>query len=129
MFELNLLAVFAATISSFILGGLWYSPALFGKAWIAHSGFKQEEAGHPAKVFGLSFVFTLISAIGYGLLVGKSPELMIALHYGLIAGIMVFMCFGINYQFSNKSIALLFIDGGYHFCQFMLFVLAFYYLG
>ena len=29
----NLLAVIAAALSSFVLGGLWYSNALFGAAW------------------------------------------------------------------------------------------------
>ena len=29
--EINMLAVVAAAVSSFIIGGLWYSPMLFGK--------------------------------------------------------------------------------------------------
>jgi len=31
--EFNVWAVLAAAVSSFVLGGLWYSPALFGPAW------------------------------------------------------------------------------------------------
>lgn len=31
--ELNYLAVFAAGVANFVLGGVWFS-ALFGKAWM-----------------------------------------------------------------------------------------------
>ena len=31
--EVNWIAIVAAAILSFLLGGLWYSPVLFGKAW------------------------------------------------------------------------------------------------
>ncbi|GAB2489384.1 DUF1761 domain-containing protein [Arenimonas alkanexedens] len=31
--EVNIWAVLAAALSGFVLGGLWYSPLLFGKAW------------------------------------------------------------------------------------------------
>ncbi len=34
MNSINWLAVFVAGISAFVLGGVWYSPALFGKAWM-----------------------------------------------------------------------------------------------
>ena len=35
--EINWLAVLAAAVSSFVLGGLWYS-ALFAKAWQSAAG-------------------------------------------------------------------------------------------
>jgi len=31
--EVNYLAIAAAAIATVLLGGLWYSPALFGKTW------------------------------------------------------------------------------------------------
>lgn len=45
---MNLWAVLLAAASSFMLGGLWYSPALFGRIWNTESG-AQEQAGHAAK--------------------------------------------------------------------------------
>ena len=33
MTDLNWLAVVAAALCSFLLGGPWYSPALFGRIW------------------------------------------------------------------------------------------------
>ena len=35
---MNLLAVVVAALSSFLVGGLWYSPALFGADGIANPG-------------------------------------------------------------------------------------------
>ena len=36
--EFNILAVIAAALATFVLGGLWYSPALFGRAWQREAG-------------------------------------------------------------------------------------------
>ena len=122
MQDINLLAVLAAAVSSFILGGLWYSPALFGKAWIRESGYDESQAGHPARVFGLSFVFSLVAALVFAWWLGPSPDFSQALFYGLSAGLgLVATSFGINYQFSNRSVTLLLIDGGYHTVQFTLY--------
>ena len=39
----NWIAVLAAGISAFVLGGVWYSPALFGKAWMKENNFTAED--------------------------------------------------------------------------------------
>lgn len=39
-FGVNLWAVLVAGLVSFALGGLWYSPALFGKQWAKLSGME-----------------------------------------------------------------------------------------
>ena len=31
--SLNWLAIIVASISAFVLGGIWYSPLMFGNAW------------------------------------------------------------------------------------------------
>ena len=36
--EISWIAVVVAAIACFLLGGLWYSPALFGKAWQREAG-------------------------------------------------------------------------------------------
>lgn len=114
-------AVLLAAVSSFMLGGLWYSPVLFGRAWNEQNGGVQS-AGHPAKVFGVSLLFSLLAAIAFAMLLGPAPELTRALGMGLMVG---FACvaasFGINYQFANRSFKLWLIDGGYHTAQFVLF--------
>src|SRR5690606_20132791 len=60
--ELNWLAVVAAAVSAFVLGGIWYGP-LFLKAWSREAGIAMEaNKRHPAQVFGLAFAAALVSA-------------------------------------------------------------------
>ena len=122
---MNLWAVLLAAVSSFILGGLWYSPALFGRLWNAENGGEEagtKQAGHPAKVFGISFLFSLVSAFAFASWLGAAPSLEAALKAGAVAGFgFVAASFGINYQFAQRSFKLWLIDGGYHTAQFLLF--------
>jgi hypothetical protein len=45
--QLNHLAILASAVILWVLGALWYSPALFAKPWMALLGFSKE--GHPNK--------------------------------------------------------------------------------
>jgi hypothetical protein len=124
MQDINVLAVILAAASSFLVGGLWYSPALFGNVWNRENGssLKSQGAGHPAKVFGVSFIFSLVAAFAFALWLGPTPSLHDGLMHGLLAGFgMVAASFGINYQFANRSALLWLVDGGYHTVQFLLF--------
>ena len=120
--EVNLLAVIAAAASAFLLGGLWYSPALFGKTWNIEAGASQEKQGHPAKVFGGAFVFSLLAAYVFAMFLGPKPALGFAVAAGAGAGFCwVASSFGINYLFAGRSFKLWLIDGGYHTLQFTLY--------
>lgn len=122
---MNILAIVIAAVSSFLVGGLWYSKALFGAAWNAENGGQVKE-GHPARVFGISFAFSLVAAIAFSIWVGPAPSLAAALKVGVLAGVgFVASSFGINYQFAQRSVKLWLIDGGYHAVQFTLFGLVF----
>ncbi|MDJ0836406.1 MAG: DUF1761 domain-containing protein [Acidobacteriota bacterium] len=123
MEHINIWAVLVAAVSSFMLGGLWYSPVMFLKPWSKANGFDEmKQDGHPAKVFGISFVLCLISAWVFAWWLGPNPELTVALQRGLIAGAcFVAASFGVNYQFCNKPMTLWVIDGGYHTVQFTIF--------
>ncbi|MGZ6142610.1 MAG: DUF1761 domain-containing protein [Myxococcales bacterium] len=127
--SINLLAVVAAALCSFLLGGPWYSDLLFKKAWMREAGRDaaalEKGSGkqkHPAYVFGVSFVFALIAAFVFALWLGPNPPLGYALQRGLLAGAgLVATMFGINYLFSARSMVLWAIDAGYHVVQFVLF--------
>lgn len=121
---INYLAVLAAAVSAFVLGGLWYSPALFHKPWLAASGLSPEQAqsGHPAMIFGLSFVLALVAAFVFAMFLGPAPSLGLGLGAGFSAGLCwVATSFGINYLFERKSLKLWLINGGYHTVQFTLY--------
>jgi len=64
MLHLNWMAVFAAALSTFIIGGIWYSPALFGRQWMIVNKLTDSDLknGSTLKIFGFSFVFALLMA-------------------------------------------------------------------
>jgi Protein of unknown function (DUF1761) len=129
MHGIHVWATLAAAASSFLLGGLWYSPLLFLKPWAKAAGFsdlealeKSHQGKHPAGVFVISGAFSVIAAFVFAWCLGPSPTLSHALGFGLAVGLgLVATSFGINYQFGSRPMALWLIDGGYHTLQFLLF--------
>ncbi|MDF7777867.1 DUF1761 domain-containing protein [Sphingomonas sp. AOB5] len=122
MAEINWLAVVAAALAAFVLGGLWYSPMLFGKTWQKAAGLSDEtlKAGNPAIIFGGSFVLALIASATFALFLGPMTAGP-ATAAGLCAGLCwVAASFGINGLFERKPLALILINGGYHTVQFTL---------
>ncbi len=122
---MNIWAILLAAVSSFVVGGFWYSPMLFGRLWNAENG-SPPTTGHPAKVFGLSFGFSLLAAVCFAVLAGPAPEPAASVKLGALVGVgCVAASYGINYQFAQRSFKLWLIDGGYHAVQFLLFGMVF----
>ena len=66
--ELNWLAVLVATVAFFVLGGIWYSNAVFGKAWARADGFSRPEGEKPGAVWYVvpyisNFIGVLVTAM------------------------------------------------------------------
>jgi hypothetical protein len=122
--QVNLIAVLLCGVASLVLGGLWYSPALFGKAWQRGAGLSDEQArsGNMAMIFGLTFVLSLIAAYVFGMFLGTSMPLAAAVGAGFSAGLCwVAASLGISYLFERRPLSLWLINGGYHTLQFTLF--------
>jgi hypothetical protein len=120
--QINYLAVLVAAASSFALGGLWYSHALFGAVWSREAGLPPDKKGHPGVVFGTSFVLALIAAWLFAAVLPTSASLSQAIGFGVIVGFgWVATSFGINYGFGQRSLKLWLIDAGYHTLQFALY--------
>lgn len=119
---INWLAVVAAALSAFVLGGVWYGP-LFKHAWSREAGIDMDRPpGHPARIFGVAFVAALASAVMFAWLLGARPQAHLAIHHGVLVGLaFVAMSFAINYSFAGRSLKLWLIDGGYHVLQFTLY--------
>jgi hypothetical protein len=121
--EVNWIAIVVAAVASFLLGGLWYSNALFGKAWQRESGVTDEQIknSNMAKIFGLTFVLCLLAAWMFATFLGPRPSLALGFGAGFSAGLFwVAASFGINYLFERRSLKLFLINGGYHTLQFTL---------
>ncbi len=113
----NHLAAIVAALSTFLLGGLWYSPILFGKAWQAENQLSDADlkAGSPLKIFGLSFICSLIMSYNLAFfLADPAVDLARGSLYGLLTGLgWVAMGIFIIGLFEHKSWRYLLINGGY----------------
>ena len=47
MSTINWWAVLIAGLSAFVVGGIWYSPGLFGNAWMKDSKLNEEDIKKP----------------------------------------------------------------------------------
>jgi hypothetical protein len=122
--HLNIWVVQVAALTTFLLGGPWYSKALFGGTWNREAGRSEKtgEGHHPARVFGLSFLLAAIAAYVFALFLGPAAEFGLAVGAGAAAGACwVAASFGINDPFASRSVKLWRIDGGDHTVQFTLF--------
>ena len=114
--SLNWLAVIAATLSTFILGGIWYSPLMFAAQWMHAAGISEEKAkqSNPAKTFGGAFVFTLIAAINLGMMLGPLSSLASGIAAGAATGIgFVSTSFGVIYLFEQRPQGHWFVNASY----------------
>ena len=120
--DINYLAVVAAALSTFLIGGLWFSPILFQRSWMEAAGLKPQdlESANMAKIFGLAFVFELVMAgnlapflsgpdttVGFGAAAGASAGIgWVALGVGILA------------LFERRSWKYTAINGGYFAVSF-----------
>ena len=124
--EINWLAILVAGISAFALGGIWYSPTLFGNAWMADNKLSMEQirAGNFGKIYGWAGIFSLIAAVNLGMFLAPTPAectgvcaanygMGMGAIYGALAGLWVFCYVAIHGLFEHKPWRLIFINGGY----------------
>ncbi len=118
----NWLAVALAALSAFLIGGLWYSPIAFGRAWMAENGFTEEDlAGKVGLIFGGAFVLAFIIAANLAFFLGAEPGVAWGATAGALAGIGWVACaMGVTYLFERKSMKLFAINAGYHALTFTL---------
>ena len=120
---INIWAVLVAGLSSLILGALWYSPALFGAAWMRESGVTEDKAkgANMAKTMTLALLLAIIGAAVFAMFLGPTATAVFGVSVGFAAGLCwVAGSFGINYLFEQRSLKLFLINGGYHTLQYTL---------
>ena len=116
--QINLVAVLVAAAVTYILGGFWYSPLLFGKNWTAALGKSEEELKQVNKIKAYlgTLVATLIMAYVMAHFVAYANATTILL--GATTGFWAWLGFAattgfINSLFQGKSMKLFVIDAGY----------------
>jgi hypothetical protein len=114
--DLNYWAILVAALSTFLIGGLWYSPAVFGKAWMKENGFTEDDLkkGNMAKIFGLAFFLGLIASVNLAMFMGPESDPTMGALWGFLAGFGWVATFvGTHYLFERKSFKLFLINAGY----------------
>lgn len=61
--SINLWAVLAAALASMVIGGLWYSPLLFGKSWIKMMGWSSSTLKSMQKSAGPSYAVGFLNSL------------------------------------------------------------------
>lgn len=117
--HLNWLAVIVAALSAFLVGGIWYSKALFGNAWMIDSKLTMEEiqTGNKGKIFGFTAFFSLLMAVNLGIFLLDSCAGKTTIAWGagagFLAGIWTFSAIAIHSLFELKGWRYIFVNGGY----------------
>ncbi len=131
MIELNILELLAATIIGMILGMLWYSPMLFGNAWMESIGKTPETLGD-SKIPIIGSIFaSFLTALGVSLLFSliNVSDLNTASCVGMILAVLIiFPAMLSDSLFCGWGNKLLLIQSGYRATSVFLMSLAMYYV-
>ena len=115
MANVNILAVAVAALSSLLIGGVWFSPILFARAWQREAGLTDDQLRKGAgKALGSAFVLALIIALNLGMFLGRHAGIAWGAGAGALAGIgWATASLATVYLFERRSLILIVIDGGY----------------
>ncbi len=121
---INHLAVFVCALLSLVVGALWYSPALFFKAWQKETGLSDEQVAkaNPAKTYSLTFLLAWIISYNLAFFLGdRQTNWQWGLAAGLLAGVgWASTMFAIISLFEQRSFKYLLINCGYIIVYFAL---------
>jgi len=121
--HINHFAVVAAALASFVIGGVWYSPLLFHKAWMDANRFNEEQLRNASmgKIFGVSLVLSLIMAYNLAAFLGGADTTAAwGATAGALAGIgWVALSIGVLGLFERRSLKYVLINGGYFSVSFV----------
>ena len=123
MLEINYLAVVVASLVSFVIGMVWYTPLTFGNVWMKEEGLKEGDVSKKAQVRGflISFITAIIQAFGIAILINllQADSFLQGLLTGAAASILfVATSIGMNYAYEQRTMRLFFINAGYSVIYF-----------
>lgn len=115
--HINHIAVFVCAVINLVIGGLWYSPALFYKSWAKEASVDEEKAkkSNPAINFTLAFVLSLLMSYNLAFFIGD-PNIgwKMGAAYGFLTGFgWVTLGLAIIAIFEGKSFKYVAINGGF----------------
>ena len=130
--HVNWLAILVAGIVIFMLGGLWYSPVLFAKRWIALQNKTEEQmraeaaAANMPLMYASAFITGLIIAWAMAMVFAHiADDMPMNAAHGALFGALLWLGFAATTSyatalFSGKPRQLWFIDSAYNLVSFVL---------
>jgi hypothetical protein len=121
--SINYFAVLVAAAATFLVGGLWYSPMLFQRAWMNANNLTEADlaGGGTGRIFGLAFLFALVMSLNLAMFL-NAPGTTVT--WGATAGALtaVWVALGIGTValFERRPAAYTAINGGYWFVSLVL---------
>jgi len=119
-FQLNYLAVVTAAVAAWAIGALWYSPALFARAWVAAHRYTPQDLERLKRSAGRAYAVSLLCYVLMAAALGILASYMaLSLpHQGAQLGLLVWGGFAlplglVAHVFSEKGWAAWAIDAGY----------------
>ena len=116
----RILPTLVAAVVAFLIGGLWYSPLLFARQWVAAHGYSPEQVEamrkNAPKAYGISFLcFVVMAHILQALVHLTGAEgWMYGVHLGLLCWLGFAFTIGLTANvYSDKKFATFLIDAGY----------------
>ncbi|MBI4127451.1 MAG: DUF1761 domain-containing protein [Parcubacteria group bacterium] len=121
---INYLAVVVAAIVNMVLGAIWYSPAVAGKAWMAATGKSSMDVkkGSDGVAYFVSFIAALVLGYFLALLIGAMNAA--TLGSGAWTGFLAWLGFSVtttvsDYLFTDRGLRLFAINNGYQLVAFV----------
>ena len=113
---INHIAVLVCAVMSLVIGGLWWSPLLFAKAWQHENGLTDEQLAksNPLKTFGLSFLLAWIVSYNLAFFLGApGTTWQWGIGAALLAATWVVAMFVIIALFEQRTFRYIAINCGY----------------
>lgn len=118
---INIWAVLVCGVLSLLVGGLWYSPLLFGNRWqkeVGHSEEDMKKSNMPL-IFITTFLLTVIMAVNLELFYGTEVGFSDGALYGFFTGLFwVSAALGVMNLFERRSFVFWLINAGYNVVMF-----------
>ncbi len=115
-FYINHIAVLVCAVMSLVIGGLWWSPLLFAKAWQAENGLTDEQhaGANMPKTFGLTFLLAYLMSYNLAFFLGApGTTWQWGVAAGLLAAVWAVGMFIIIALFEQRSLKYIAINCGY----------------
>jgi len=114
--------VLSATVAAFILGGIWYSPSVFGRIGLSEARqaeVHQDRDRNIQLIFVIAFLFQWLTASLLAAVLGPNATI----YDGVIAGLLIGLFFvstalGISAIFDQRPVVRIFVNGSYHVVAF-----------